>query len=374
MAANTNANQTDQFWIGVGQQQYLTSIRNKAELTPTSQFGFVPIPNQHMPKPPQLPSTHNVLYQHANQFGHSPMSAFAPTGVSFGNGSSRANHPPNHHHQHHHHHHHQQNNNNNTFNSFSSSTSSSSSSSSPHLSRTDSRGHQPQSPQWPLPARFGEQLNLSRKRSRQEEEQQQQHQHDQNNPMDRQKRLRSQPGKRNTTPTPPTNNYAQSLSSLSLFSGHKESGGGMMNMHNMNSGMNNMNNRHQQRTTTPSSFSSASSSSFSSSSSATTAPRVQVSPMHDSSKKRRRDSELVDHQRKPSLFNRPWEAYPSAREKQLRRGSSHSSQNGHAGRRHSKKMKSGTYQRQHQQHQQHQQHHQHHHQHHQHHHQQQNDM
>jgi hypothetical protein len=29
MAANTNANQTDQFWVGVGQQQYhLTSTSN----------------------------------------------------------------------------------------------------------------------------------------------------------------------------------------------------------------------------------------------------------------------------------------------------------------------------------------------------------
>ena len=62
--------------------------------------------------------------------------------------------------------------------------------------------------------------------------------------------------------------------------------------------------------------------------------RIQISPMRDS-KKRGRNTETDSNPRKASLFHRPWEAYPSARERQFRRDGQ-TQQHGHAGRRRSK--------------------------------------
>ena len=61
--------------------------------------------------------------------------------------------------------------------------------------------------------------------------------------------------------------------------------------------------------------------------------RPEISPMRDSKKRGRTTTETES--KKVSIFHRPWEAYPSDREREFRRNG-HAQQNGHSGRRHSK--------------------------------------
>ena len=270
----------------------------------------------------------------SNHFQHGQGSAFSPTGVSFSNTPSPLLHvggggstPIT--------------NTNNS--SLLTNNSTAVSGFQPHFSSTNhpqhqqrqqqrqQRQYQSQTSRSALPACFDEQLNLSRKRNRKEHPEEQ-------SPMGSYSLT--------THTTSSSSSSSSSLSSSLVNSNHNSSFDNNIKSsqqlelleqdrhdHNFVHG----NAKRLKSTSTPTNGHQSSSphdSSHHNNITTFSTERIQISPMRDS-KKRGRNTETDSNPRKASLFHRPWEAYPSARERQFRRDGQ-TQQHGHAGRRRSK--------------------------------------